>query len=283
MEQSMCSVENFWDENICGAHFVNADYLSSEFFESYRKFRYKKEHHLNSVVDWEASSGKSVLEIGLGLGADATRWSRHAKHFTGVDLTGEAVMATKRHFEILGLEGDIRQANAESLPFKNESFDLISSHGVLHHTNDINLAMREIFRVLKPGGTFVVMLYAKHSFNYWVRIQCGFRAAFLTQLVRSKLGYSTKEPWTSHLKNYRGSTNYFSWSEWPHHCTDGPDCKVANIYSWRQVKAILSNAGFHIRRRQKTHFPVGLSPKFEQAIAKAIGFYQFAECNKPCE
>lgn len=279
-------VENFWDDNVCGAHFIDGDFrnkqeFTPEFYEAYRKFRYQKEHHLNSVVDWESAKGKKVLEIGLGLGADASRWATHASEFTGLDLTNEAVQATRRHFEVLGLKGDIRQGNAEQMPFDNDSFDIISSHGVLHHTEDIGATMREIYRCLKPGGTFMVMLYAKNSFNYWLRIQGTFRILYLLNSLKSKCGMKVKDPWASHLRNAAEDPNYFTWEGWPHHCTDGPDCKIANIYTWRQIKQILEEAGFEVERGVKTHFPIGMPPAVESPIARVIGFYQFAWSKKP--
>lgn len=282
---SLPRVEGFWDENVCGAHFVDTEFrdrhqFTPEFYAVYRDFRYRKEHHLNNVIDWESAKGKSVLEVGLGLGADASRWASHADKFTGLDLTVEAVTATRRHFEILGLKGDIRQGNAERLPFEDNTFDLISSHGVLHHTEDIRKAMREIHRVLKPQGTFIVMLYTKNSFNYWIRIQGLFRFLFLIQRMKSRHGMHVKEPWASHLCNAKEDDQYFTWSGWPHHCTDGPDCRIANIYTWKQIKKILSEAGFQVERGAKTHFPIGLTPGIEQPLARLIGFYQFAWCKK---
>ena len=78
--------------------------------------------------------------------------------------------------------------------FVDDSFDLISSHGVLQHTENIDAALSEVFRVLKPGGTFIVMLYRRNSFNYWFRIQGWFRIVFLANLLKSKLRFSVKEP-----------------------------------------------------------------------------------------
>jgi ubiquinone/menaquinone biosynthesis C-methylase UbiE len=107
-----------------------------------------------------------VLEIGLGIGADSIKWAMYAKSFTGIDLTLESVKATREHLQLMGMAGVIMQGNAEQLSFLDESFDIVYSHGVLHHTSDIDKAFSEIYRVLRPGGQFIIMLYTPASFNY---------------------------------------------------------------------------------------------------------------------
>ena len=276
MGKNLENIEEFWNANLCGKHFISAKYPSKEFFEQYRTFRYKKAHHLDSYIDWESASGKNVLEIGLGVGADGTRWAKTAKNYTGVDLTNEAVVATREHLEKLGLKGTIVQGNSESLAFQDNSFDIVYSHGVLHHTVNIDQALKEVHKVLRADGQFILMLYSKSSFNYWIRIQLYFRLRFLIELLKSKVGIEIPDPWYEHQQNLLSKGwSYFSWNEWPHHCTDGPECDIANIYTKRAIRKMLDNAGFKIVQMKKAHFPVGLSPKLEQLLAKYIGFQQF--------
>ena len=61
----------------------------------------------------------------------------------------------KRNAEHLGFELEGRVADAETLPYPDDTFDLVVGHAVLHHIPDLDQAMREILRVLKPGGRFV--------------------------------------------------------------------------------------------------------------------------------
>ncbi len=277
------AAHGFWQGNVCGEHFINpaVERMTPEFFNAYRAFRYAKEHHLNDLIDWPSAAGKSVLEIGLGLGADATRWAEHAREFVGVDLTAEAAEATRIHLAARGLKGTIEVANAEALPFPVDRFDLVYSHGVLHHTPDTLKSLKEVCRVTRRGGQFIVMFYARNSFNYWFRIQGLMRLRLLWSLLRRWMGGEVGEPWKSHLANLdaRG-WGYFGWRTWPHHCTDGPDCEISHIRSYAEMKALLEAAGFCIERAEKAHFPAGLPRGLERALARSLGFYQFIWCRK---
>ena len=277
------SAHDFWDDNVCGEHFINPslERMTPEFFAAYRKFRYQKEHHLNTLIDWSSAKGKSVLEIGLGQGADSTRWARHAKEFIGVDLTPNAVETTRRHLAARGFSGTTQLANAENLPFEDDRFDLVYSHGVLHHTPDTLATLKHVYRITKPGGQFISMFYTKNSFNYWVRIQGIMRAQFLLNLCKQALGANIKEPWKTHLSNFKQrGWNYFSWKTWPHHCTDGPECEIAFIRSTRAMKNMLEQAGFEVEKTVKAHFPIGAPQKIERKLARFLGFYQFFWCKK---
>jgi ubiquinone/menaquinone biosynthesis C-methylase UbiE len=164
--QALKEIEIFWEKHLCGSHFVANEKFTPEFFQNYHNYRYNKEHHLLKIVPWESAEGKDVLEIGLGIGADSIKWAMYAKSFTGIDLTLESVKATREHLQLMGMAGVIMQGNAEQLSFLDESFDIVYSHGVLHHTSDIDKAFSEIYRVLRPGGQFIIMLYTPASFNY---------------------------------------------------------------------------------------------------------------------
>lgn len=275
-------VEEFWNSNLCGKQFVDAKFPSKEFYAYYREFRYRKTHHLDLYIDWASAKGKDVLEIGLGIGADGTRWATHAKSYTGVDLTAEAVYATKIHLDHLGLKGTVLQGNAEALALPSENFDIVYSHGVLHHTSNIENTFKEVNRVLKPNGEFIVMLYAKGSFNYWVRIQLYFRLRLWWEIFKNKLGGTSKGNWALHVKNFKkDGWSYLSWKNFPHHCTDGPDCYIANIYDQSEIRVMLEKAGFKIEKMKKAHFPIGgYFPKLERFLASFMGFHQIVWARK---
>jgi ubiquinone/menaquinone biosynthesis C-methylase UbiE len=128
--------------------------------------------YIARFADFDGARGKRLLEIGIGAGTDFVRFARAGAVATGVDLTEHAVALVRRRLELEGLTAEVRTADAENLPFEDESFDRVYSWGVLHHTPDTARSVGEAIRVLHPGGELCVMLYARHSwisYGMWVR------------------------------------------------------------------------------------------------------------------
>ena len=115
--------------------------------------------------------GRPVLEIGCGMGAMASLWARQGAQVTAVDLAPYSVKMTRQRFALLDLQGRIEQADGRALPFADGEFDYVYSWGVLHHSPDLGQSLREMMRVLKPGGKFGLMLYHRHSLFYLWRIR----------------------------------------------------------------------------------------------------------------
>ena len=101
-------------------------------------------------------------------------------------MTNAALSITQRRFQLGGLEGRFIQGDAEDLPFADGSLDLVYSHGVLHHTTNTPRTIREVHRVLAPGGRAVIMLYHRDSFNYQVNLRVVRRLR--AHLLKSELG-----------------------------------------------------------------------------------------------
>jgi SAM-dependent methyltransferase len=87
---------------------------------------------------------------------------------TGIDLTPRHVELARTHLAAMGLAGDVVEGDAEGLPFGDASFDRASSNGVLHHTPDLDRALAEILRVLRPGGELRLIVYNKRSLYFWI-------------------------------------------------------------------------------------------------------------------
>lgn len=276
-------VRDFWNSQPCGVAFVDLPFGTPEFYEAYRAFRYRTEWHLNRLVPFEEFRGQSVLEIGCGLGADGARFAQAGAHYTGIDLTPAAVEATRLHFEALGLQGRLLVQDAERMvDLADHSFDLVYSHGVLHHTPSLEGAFREICRVLKPGGRIILMLYNKRSFNYYVRILGLMRLQLLCYAgIRALLPANYRRGRSeSHYRNLtRLGWSYLSNKEFPHHCTDGPECPIAYCYTKKELTRRLSPM-FSGLRFQVAHFPLRKTMRWiplsvEQVLAKRFGWYTF--------
>jgi SAM-dependent methyltransferase len=214
---------------------------SRRFFELVEEHRYKTEWHIPAAADFEAARGLRVLEIGCGLGTDGARFARAGADYTGVDLTDAAVELAQKRFELFNLPGTFRTADAESLDFPDNSFDLVYSHGVLHHTPNTAGAIREAHRVLKPNGRAIVMLYHRDSYNYRVNIRVLRRGGM--QLLKSAPGMRlinllTGEPMESlreHAAKLADARGSVSEDQFLNQNTDGAGNPLARVYSVREA------------------------------------------------
>lgn len=162
-------IRDFWTRNVnaevlFGRRVSAGDRGTPEYFADLERQRYRSHRHL---IPWISGMepGRSVLEIGCGVGMDSHRMARHGLDVTGVDLTEIAVQTAHRRFEAEGIEGSFLSADALRLPFADASFDYVYSFGVLHHAQDTAGTIRELHRLLKPGGEARIMLYHRRSLN----------------------------------------------------------------------------------------------------------------------
>jgi SAM-dependent methyltransferase len=242
------TVQGFWQDHACGDAQVGGlherfhdDY--EKFFTEYDRFRYQNERHLAACVDALNVGGQRVLEIGLGEGSDSERLIRNGARWSGVDLTAESIERVRTRLVLRDLPYDeLRQGSVLDLPFANDTFDMVFSHGVQHHVPDIKQAQSEIHRVLRPGGELVIMLYARWSLNYLVSIGLVRRAALLAafSLARAGIGKSITERGVlaAHLDNAMkmGLFRYLRLAEFVHHNTDGPANPYALVYDRKRVE-----------------------------------------------
>lgn len=171
MDDRKKAVRDFWDEASCG-ELLLLDASDKIGYLAQMEKRYALEPFIEGFARFEDARDRDVLEIGVGLGADHQRFAQAGARLTGIDLTDRAVEHTRRRLGLLGLKSDLRVADAESLPFPDESFDWVYSWGVLHHSPHTPKAVSEVLRVLKRGGTAKVMMYHKWSLvglMLWVR------------------------------------------------------------------------------------------------------------------
>jgi len=175
-DEVVSRVRNYWQSHTLGKQFVRDGSLepgTREFFDHVRPwmtpFRFTE---IMERIERESAKlkGKRLLEIGCGMGFDSVEFLKRGVRVTSTDLTQAAVDLTRRHINLEGLHADdVCTQNAIELSFPDESFDAIWSCGVLHHTGDTPRALREIHRVLKPGGRAIIShLYRRPSWMYTV-------------------------------------------------------------------------------------------------------------------
>lgn len=235
-------VQAFWERSPCDSWFTAERVGTPAFYRALDEHRYRVHPRLCSSVAFERTCGLRVLEIGCGCGSEAERFARAGAHYTAIDLTKAALRITRQRFRLAKLHGCFVQGDAESLPFPDGAFDFVYSHGVLHHTPDTPQAIREIYRVLSPGGRAAVMLYHRNSFNFHVNVRVLRRLRI--PLLKSKLGIKlTARIWNEsaqdlqrHATLLRQDPEYSRLPNMLNRNTDGPDNPLSQVFSKAEAR-----------------------------------------------
>lgn len=153
-DQSKLKTQEFWDRNPCGF---------SVSWDHSRDMRYAvTDPYLLHYLTRDRMNGHTVLEVGCGQGFDACEIVPYCERYVGVDLSAQSIRIAKREVRRCcppGSQSEFIVADAQHLPFNDGKFSLVYSIGVLHHTADFPAALREIHRVVRKDGEFILMLY----------------------------------------------------------------------------------------------------------------------------
>jgi ubiquinone/menaquinone biosynthesis C-methylase UbiE len=171
MDAGKKAVEEFWDKASCGEDLYLQNQQREGYLEHARR-RYELEPIIEEFAGFGAVQGRDVLEIGVGLGADHQRFAEAGARLAGIDLTARAVAHTQRRLALFGLHSSLSTGDAENLEFPSNTFDIVYSWGVLHHSPNTPQAIAEVHRVLRPGGVAKIMIYHKWSlvgYMLWIR------------------------------------------------------------------------------------------------------------------
>ena len=161
-------VGGFWNADPCGTRYMGR----AEDFAAHARARYLLEPHIPEFAGFATARGLRVLEIGVGTGADYLEWLKVGARATGVDLSAASIEKARRRCALAGYSPDLQVADAERLQFPDESFDIVYSYGVMHHSPDTSKCVREAWRILKPGGEARIMIYHHPSLTgamLWLR------------------------------------------------------------------------------------------------------------------
>jgi SAM-dependent methyltransferase len=167
-QQLLDQVRDYWNTRPCNIRHSTSPIGTREYFDEVEARRYANEPHNYTFPEFDRWKDKRVLEIGCGIGTDAVNFARAGADYTGVDLSIESIKLARQRFEVLGLQGEFIECNAEELNIvfdPHEKFDLIYSFGVIHHAPRPERVVACLPKMLNEGGEVKCMLYAKNSWK----------------------------------------------------------------------------------------------------------------------
>lgn len=152
-------------------------------------------------LDDEIPMGSNILEAGCGTGQLSIALSRYARQIYGIDLSKGSLIEAKQFINSNDIKSvHLFRMNIFKLFFKENTFDVIISNGVLHHTYNPKLAFSKLVRVLKPGGIIVIGLYHRYGriiqkIRQSLIKNFGDSFKFLDKRFREKISYKKKYAW----------------------------------------------------------------------------------------
>jgi SAM-dependent methyltransferase len=163
------------------------------------------------------------------------------------------------------------------MPFADNSFDMVFSHGVLHHIPDVLEVQKEIARVLKPGGRLIMMVYARRSLNYLLSIAVVRRLAIAVLYLAQARGTGIV---AGHIENAKkmGLWKYLKMSNFIHANTDGPANPYSKVYDLSAVEKDFP--GFALEKSYQDHMHAPPLPvSFVKPLAGVLGWHLWVHLN----
>jgi ubiquinone/menaquinone biosynthesis C-methylase UbiE len=222
-EAQPTEVAQFWT-----GHTVNSrPFLTARQSERYLEWRFRQYPLFRELSGlYGDHDGEAVLDYGCGPGNDAVGFAIHtgARRIVAADVSPAALMLASQRLSLHPeAEGRVELVQLleddPALPLEDGAIDFLSSQGVIHHTSDPDAVLRELARVVRPGGTGSVMVYNRDS--TWLHLA----TAYELQIVQGKwAGESIDEAFR--------------------HNTDGPDCPISRAWAPSEFVAMCERAGF---------------------------------------
>jgi ubiquinone/menaquinone biosynthesis C-methylase UbiE len=253
--------------------------------------RYELEPHILEVVPFNRMRGH-VVELGCGVSTDGLQISAGAERYVGVDFSPLGLRtASTRHSEAGRLNSTFVRADLRALPFSDDSFDYVYSHGVVHHVRAGDDVWAEASRVLRPGGQFCVMVYHRGSINYRYGIQFLRRLALLVAMLARPIALrlaasrgEDEKTLAGHATNLKQiGVRYLIGTRWLSANTDGPSNTYSRVYSRQELRRALNAAGLAVDAMEVRYLNArvnpplqGLSPQLASWLAKRWGWHLYA-------
>jgi len=216
---------------------------------------------MKKAIDFGISNGKRLLEIGHGIGTDLLSFYEGGADVYGIEMTEEHHRLAKLNFSLHCNPRVFKLCDAAVIDFPSNYFDYVYSHGVLHHTPDTDRCISETYRVLKPGGQFILSLYRTYSAFHIFSILIG------NGFIKGKL----------FRLGYRGLMSTVK------HGADGISFKpLVKTYTKRKLRHLLfdfSKVEFKVAHFKREHIPtVGrlIPQRLEEVLEPYLGWYVIA-------
>ena len=169
MKQEEISSKNsqFWDE-LCGTNLAKVLGIADSSSASLKKFDdwyFDFYPYLFDHIPFAQLNGRDVLEVGLGYGTVSQRLAQAGAHYTGLDIANGPVSMVNHRLAQAGLPGRAVQGSVLAPEFTAGSFDAIVAIGCLHHTGNMQLAIAQCLKLLRPGGSLIFMVYYAYSYR----------------------------------------------------------------------------------------------------------------------
>ena len=165
--KSIETIKEYWNSRPCNLNHSQLEKGTKEYFDEVESKKHFVEPHILKFADFSNCNNLKVLEIGCGLGTAAVNFIRNGANYTGLELSDESLKLTKQRLDVYDLSGELYNINCEEdISFLGlNSFDLIYSFGVIHHSPNPTKIIENVYKLLKPGGVFKLMLYAENSWK----------------------------------------------------------------------------------------------------------------------
>jgi SAM-dependent methyltransferase len=167
-------VQEYWNRRPCNIRHSPKPVGSKEYFDEVEHRKYFVESHIPGFAEFAKWKGKTVLEIGCGIGTDTINFARSGAQVTVVELSDESMKVAQQRAGVFGLSDKIKfvNGNAENLPalVPAQKFDLIYSFGVIHHSPHPEIIVDHIRKLyMGPQSELRLMVYAKACYKlFWI-------------------------------------------------------------------------------------------------------------------
>jgi len=171
MTVTIDDVRTYWDDRPCNVRHSKKEKGTREYFDEVEAKRYTAEPHIPDFAGFSDTNGKKVMEVGCGMATEGINFARSGATYTGTDLSIESLDLAKKRFEVYNNEGNFYLGNSEELSsfVPVETYDLIYSFGVIHHSPHPEKIISEIKKYMNKDSTLKIMLYATDSWkNYMI-------------------------------------------------------------------------------------------------------------------